>query len=111
MSKTHRRSAVRMMIVAGGLVAAVPALGESGAITCNGKAQTPASNGGNAKSFFCNMAPKTNGATAATPPKAARGMNAGFYCNMAPKKKKDAKSQTASHDAKTVTPGPSPNPQ
>jgi len=85
MSSKRRKSAVRMMMVAGGLVAAVPALGAGGepaALLCNGKPQTPSQNGAitcngkpqntkrigkTKRGFFCNMAPKTNAPAATTP--------------------------------------------
>jgi len=112
MNKKNRRSAVRLMIVAGGLTAAAPALGAGAAITCSGKPQTPVQTGaitcngkpqvagqnvGTNLGFFCNMAPKANG----TPSNAAQGTNAGFYCNMAPK----------TDNASSETSKPKPKPQ
>ena len=92
-----------MMMVVGGLVAAVPALGasdEPGALVCNGKPQKGARAGllcdGKNRSaaragLVCNAKPQ-NGARAGLlcngKPQnttALHGKNAGFFCNMAPK--------------------------
>ena len=99
MATGNRKSAMRMMLLAGGLAAAVPldsaaaadpAPGAGsgpqkdthGIIQCNGKPQNDSRG-----TITCNGKPK----------RTARPTNGGFYCNMAPKtdSKKTTKPLTA----------------
>jgi len=85
MNGKRRKSAVSMMMVAGGLVAAVPALGAGATVTCNGKPQNTTQTGNANQGFYCNMAPKADGPADTASTLADHGKAKGFFCNMAPK--------------------------
>jgi hypothetical protein len=83
MSGKRRASAIRMMMVAGGLVAAVPALGasdEPGALVCNGKPQRGARTG-----LLCDGKPQNGARTGLLcNGKPQKGAHAGLVCNSKP---------------------------
>ena len=99
MATGNRKSAMRMMLLAGGLAAAVPLASIAAADPAPGPGSGPQKD--NHDIVRCNGKPRNDARGSITcngkPKRTARPKNGGFYCNMAPKTdpKKTAKPLTA----------------